>query len=185
MDILNVLKDVGVGLISSTPLGQAALPIINAFLPKDKQLGSSSTGEDAQQAIDSLPPEAKQQLLLAKINLQVEEERGQTNRYEAMCKADGQETRAKLVNKAMNALILLSFLFVGAVAYVYSTKGAEYAFSYEMAAVFTTVSAVFAYVVRSYMGDLKTETQSRHAVASGTPPKPTGIAGIISAIQGK
>ena len=185
MDILNVLKEVGVGIISATPLGQAALPIINAFLPKDKQLGASATGDDAQKAIDGLPPEAKQQLLLAKINLKVEEVRGQTSRYEAMCKADGQETRAKQVNKAMNCLIILSLIFVAAVAYVYSTKGAEAAFSYEMAAVFATVSGTFAYVVRAYFGDLKTETQSRHSVESGVSPKAGGIAGIINAMRGK
>lgn len=185
MDILNILKDVGVGLLSATPFGQAALPIINAFLPDDKQLGDSTTGADAQKVIDALPPEARKQLSLAKINLKIEEERGQTSRYEAMCAADGQETRAKLVNKAMNTLIALSLIFVSAVAWVYIETGAQAAFSYEMAAVFITVSGTFAYVVRAYMGDLKTETQSRHSVESGASPKPTGIAGIISAIQGK
>jgi len=185
MDILSVLKTVGIGLLSSTPLGVAAIPIINAFLPDDKQLSGDSSGEEATKAINDLPPEARKQLSLAKINLQVEEERGQTSRYEAMCAADGQETRAKLVNKAMNALIALSLIFVAAVAWVYIEKGAQAAFSYQMAAVFITVSGTFAYVVRAYMGDLKTETQSRHSVESGTPSKPTGIAGIISAIQGK
>ncbi|MBL4832612.1 MAG: hypothetical protein JKY26_01450 [Pseudomonas sp.] len=185
MNILNVLKDIGIGLLSATPLGAAALPIINAFLPEDKQLSSSSSGEDAKKAIDGLPPEVIQQLSLAKINLQVEEERGQTSRYEAMCKADGQETRAKLVNKAMSCLIALSLIFVVAVAYVYSTKGAQAAFSYEMAAVFITVSGTFAYVVRAYMGDLKTETQSRHHVTSGAPPVATGLVGIMNAVRGR
>jgi len=185
MDILNVLKTVGVGLLSATPLGAAALPIINAFLPDDKQLTGNSSGEDAKKAINDLPPEVRQQIALAKINLQVEEERGQTSRYQAMSAADGQETRAKLVNKAMNCLIALSLIFVTAVAYVYSTQGAQAAFSYEMAAVFITVSGTFAYVVRAYFGDLKTETQSRHQVESGNPPIPTGLAGIISAVRGK
>lgn len=185
MDILNILKDVGLGVISATPIGKAALPIINAFLPADKQLGVNATGADAQNAIDGLPPEAKQQLLLAKVNLQVEEERGRTSRYEAMCKADGQETRAKIVQKAMNCLIILSLIFVAAVAYVYTELGAEAAFSYEMAAVFITVSGTFAYVVRAYFGDLKAETQSRHGVESGVAPKAGGVAGIINAIRGK
>jgi len=184
MKLVNVLKEVGIGLLSATPLGAAAIPIINAFLPDDKQLTSNASGEDAQKAINGLPPEAKQQIYLANIDLQVEEEQGRTSRYEAMCAADGQETRAKLVNKAMNCLIALSLIFVAAVAYVYTKQGANAAFSYEMAAVFITVSGTFAYVVRAYMGDLKTETQSRHGVESGKPLKASGLAGVINAIKG-
>lgn len=185
MDILNVLKTVGTGLLSSHPLGVAAIPVINAFLPKDKQLNNNSTGTDAQSTIDTLPAAARESLLLARINLKVEEERGRTTRYEAMCTADGQETRAKLVNKAMNHLIILTYIFVLATAYVYVTKGAEQAFSYAMATVFLTVTGTFTYVVRAYFGDLRTETQSRHGVESGAPSNPGGIAGIISAIRGK
>jgi hypothetical protein len=185
MDLLNVLKDVGMGLLSATPLGQLALPVINAFLPDDKKLTATSTGADAQQAIDTLPPELQQQLSLAKITQEVEEDKGRTSRYEAMCAADGQETRAIQVNKAMNWLIILSLIFVSAVAYVYSTKGAEAAFSYEMAAVYMTVSGTFAYVVRAYFGDLKTETTSRHNVINDTPPSATGLAGVINAMKGR
>ncbi|KGJ92156.1 hypothetical protein [Colwellia psychrerythraea] len=185
MDVFNVLKDVGLGLLSATPLGKLALPVINAFLPDDKQLTDSSTGIDAKQAIATLSPELQQQLSLAKITQEVEEDKGRTSRYEAMCAADGQETRAKLVNKAMNCLILLSLIFVAAVAYVYSTKGADAAFSYEMGFCFITVSGTFAYVVRAYMGDLKTETTSRHNVINDTPPPTTGLAGVINAIKGR
>lgn len=183
MNLLNVIADVGKGLISSHPLGALAISAVNGFLPADRQISKSNTGEDILDAIDTLTP--SQQIQLAHIDLKVEEERGRTSRYEAMCKADAQETRAKIVNKAMSSLILLSVIFVLAVAYVYATKGAEDAFSYEMAAVYGTVTATFAYVIRAYFGDLRTETESRHSVESNQPVKPKGIAGLIRAFRDK
>ena len=185
MDLLNVIKDVGLSFLASTPLGMAAMPIINAFLPDDKKLTEKSTGEDAIKAIDDLPPELRQQLSLAKIDLKVEEEKGRTARYQSMCSADGQRTRAKIVDKAMNTLIVLSFVFVIAIAYVYVTKGAEEAFNYQMAAVFATVSSVFTYVVRAYFGDLRSETQSRHGVIDDKPQQYKGLAGLYRSIKGK
>lgn len=163
MNILNILKDIGIGLISESPIGKIAIPVINAFLPGDKKLPLNATGEDAQALIKDLPPEQRTQIELAEISLEKADIEGQTKRYEAMCNADGQETRAKLVNKAMNSLILLSFMFVCFIGWVYIDKGAEDAFSPAMIGVFFSVTGVFAYVVRSYMGDLRVETKSRHA----------------------
>lgn len=184
MDILSILKTVGTAALASTPLGALAIPVINRFLPKDEQLTSASSGDQAQAAINNLPPELKQQISIAEINLEVEKEKGQTSRYQSMCSSDGQETRAKLVNKAMNTLICLSMMFVSATVYVYCKEGAEKAFSYEMATVFTMLSGTFTYVVRAYMGDLKTETKSRHSVVDNKPHVATGLAGIINAIKG-
>lgn len=163
MNILNILKDVGMGIISASPIGKLALPVINALLPDDKKLPANATGEDAAAIIKSLPPEERSKIELAEIDLEKAEIEGQTERYKAMCSADGQETRAKLVNKAMNSLILLSFMFVCAMAYVYVTDGAQAAFSVEMIGAFFAVTGVYAYVIRSYFGDLKVETKSRHA----------------------
>jgi len=185
MNVLSVLKTLGAAALSTHPLGVAALPIINTFLPKDKQLPETASGEQAEQAIHGLSQDDQKQILLADIQLDIEEEKGRTARYQAMCSADGQETRAKIVNKAMNTLILLSLIFVGSTALVYIKDGAQAAFSLEMAAVFGTVTATFAYVVRSYMGDLRVETTSRHALADDKPQSPKGLAGLLSALKGR
>ena len=163
MNIFNILKDIGIGLISESPIGKIAIPVINALLPDDKKLPINATGEDAAKIIKNLPPEQRAKIELAEIDLQKSEIEGMTDRYKAMCSADGQETRAKLVDKAMNTLILLSLMFVSAMAYVYVTEGAKQAFSVEMVGAFIAVTGVFAYVVRSYFGDLRVETKSRHA----------------------
>ncbi|MCJ8292902.1 MAG: hypothetical protein MJK15_00715 [Colwellia sp.] len=180
MNIGKFLLDLGSDLISSTPLGAVAMPILNALLPDDMQLGKDATGKDAEAAISKLPPAEAAKINLAEINLAVEEERGRTARYEAMCKGDGQETRAILVNKAMNALIAISIIFVAAIAYVYIEKGAEAAFSVEMAAVYGVGSATFAYVVRAYFGDLRTETTSRHQTIDEKPKALGLLAGLLA-----
>lgn len=183
MKLLNVIADIGKGLISTHPLGAAAITAVNAFLPADRQLTTNNTGDDVVNAIDSLPQ--SEQIKLSKINLEVEKERGRTSRYEAMCKADAQETRAKIVNRAMTALIWISVVFILATAYVYVTEGAQAAFSLEMAAVYGTITATFAYVIRAYFGDLRSETESRHSVESGVAPKLKGVAGLIQAFRAR
>lgn len=182
MNLMSVLTTVGTGLLASTPLGAAALPIINAFLPDDKKLNGQSTGADAQAAVDALPPSARENLMLAEINLEVEQERGRTARYQAMSAADGQQTRARVVMKAMNALIGLSVVFLLFFGWVYVTKGAQAA-SYELVALFLSITGTFAYVVRAYFGDLRSETQSRHAVIDEKPQAMKGLAGLVAAIR--
>lgn len=184
MDVMSVLKSVGTGLLMSTPLGAAAVPVINAFLPEDEKLNSQSTGADAELAVNRLPPSTREKVMLAEIQLEVEQERGRTARYQAMSAADGQKTRALIVMKAMNALIGLSILFLLFVGWVYVTKGAELALSYELVALFLSVTGTFAYVVRAYFGDLRTETTSRHAAIDDKPQPMKGLAGLISAIKG-
>jgi len=183
VNLMSVIKSVGAGLLASTPLGAAALPVINAFLPADSKLTAQSTGADAQVAIDALPPAARESLLLAEINLEVEQERGRTARYQAMAAADGQQTRAKIVSRAMNTLTVLSVTFLLFVGWVYVTKGADAALNYELVALFFSVTGTYAYVIRAYFGDLRSETQSRHAAIDDKPQPAKGLAGLLTAMR--
>ena len=184
MNIKSILKTVGLGLLSTHPLGALAIPVINSLLPGDTQLPEGVSGSDAERLIADLPGSQRDQIYLAEIDLKKTEEEGRTRRYEAMAKSDGQETRAKLVNKAMNTLIVISVAFMGATAYVYVSSGAAAAFSVEMAGVFITITGTFAYVVRSYFGDLRSETESRHRAIDEKPSVAKGLAGIIQSLRG-
>ncbi|WP_017445815.1 hypothetical protein [Gayadomonas joobiniege] len=183
MKIFDVIADVGSAALSSHPLGALVMTAINAFLPDGDKLQLSDSGDIAVSKIDRLDLQA--QIELSKLDLERTKEQADADKYKAMCSADAQETRAKIVNKAMNALIGLSIVFVLSVAYVYGTSGADLAFSFEMATVFITVSGTFAYVVRAYFGDLRNETQSRHASINGLKAPSKGLAGIIEAIKSK
>ncbi|MPW31924.1 hypothetical protein F9L16_23505 [Agarivorans sp. B2Z047] len=182
MKVLDVLTKVGAGILSSNPIGAAALTVVNAFLPKDKKLPENATGEQAQRAIDSMPPELQSQISLAEINLQVEEERGRTERYKAMCESDGQETRAKIVNKAMNALIAMAAAFVLSLGFITYKHGPAAILEYgiELGALFITLTGTFAYVVRAYFGDLKRETMSRHSTIDDKPRQKTMIESLLN-----
>lgn len=183
MDIKSILKAVGGAVLSTNPVGAAALPIINALLPSGKKLLESSTGKDAELLIGALPHSQKTSILSQQIDLEIEKEKGQTSRYIAMCKADGQQTRARIVVMAMYCLIIQSLIFVAAVAYVYCKDGAQSAFSLDMAGVYLAVSGTFAYVIRAYFGDLKSETESRHATSINQPAPVRGIAGLLNALR--
>lgn len=183
MDIKNILKTVGTAVLASNPIGAAAIPLINAFLPGDETLPVDATGQHVQERINQLPPAIQNELLSKQIDLQIQQVKSDADKYASMCQADGQETRAKIVDKAMNALIAISLIFIVATAFVYSDKGADAAFSYEMGACFLTVTGTFAFVIRAYFGDLRTETQSRHSAHANQPPQSKGLAGLIQAIK--
>lgn len=181
MKLLDVIASVGSAALSTHPLGALAVQAVNAFLPNEEKLAVSDTGEKVLAKVDNLPLNI--QVELSRLDLERTKEQADADKYIAMCKADNQETRARMVDKAMNCLITLSLIFVVSVAYVYATKGATAAFSYEMAAVFLTVSSTFAYVVRAYFGDLRSETESRHSSINGLKPELKGLAGLVKAFK--
>ncbi len=172
MNIKSFLKTVGLGLISAHPLGAAAIGLINKALPDDKKLPENATGQDAEAAIVGLSPAQQEVIYLADVRYDIKVLETDAEKYAAMCAADSQETRAKIVIIAMWALIVLSVMFVAATAWVYIEKGAQDAFSPAMIGVYLSVTATFAYVVRAYFGDLKSETKSRHEMIDGKPRKP-------------
>lgn len=183
MDILSTLKDIGLSVLSKHPLGAIATSVINEFLPGDEQLPEHATGHDALARIDQLAPDQKFALLSKKVDLEIQQEKSDADKYASMCQADGQETRARIVNKAMNALITISIIFIVATAYVYSTEGATKAFSFEMSTCFLSITGTFAFVIRAYFGDLRSETESRHFAHNNQPQQTKGLAGIIQAIK--
>lgn len=162
------------------PHGPLLLGAVNAMLPDDKQLPTTVTGADIRGAVNQLTPEQRGSLMEKQIDLDIAVEEGMTERYKAMASSDGQETRAKIVNKAMNALIVITVTFVAATSWVYIEHGADKAFSGEMAAVFGVVTGTFAYVVRAYFGDLRTETKSRHQTIDNKPAPMSVLSSIIS-----
>ncbi|WP_110427066.1 hypothetical protein [Glaciecola sp. KUL10] len=185
MKVLDFLKTIGTTALSVHPAGAAALTLVNQFLPDEKKLSVASSGDDAIKAVEQLSSADQAKIKLAEVNLEKVELLTDAEKYQAMCKADGQTTRAKIVDKAMNCLIIVSLIFIASVAYVYSTKGAGIAFSYEMMAVYLAVSGTFAYVVRAYFGDLRSETESRHLSINNRSPNMKGIAGIIGSLTNK
>ena len=180
MNILKIIKTIGAAALSTHPLGAAAVAVANGLLPEDKQIDVGMAGNYAMGKINSAGEVVK--IKLAEIELEETKEQELTKRYEAMTRSDGQETRAKIVKDAMRFLCFLSSLFVISITYTYSTSGAEVAFNLDMAAVFGVIVSPFAYVVRAYFGDLRNETESRHAAINGND-KVGAVAGLVKAFR--
>jgi len=100
------------------------------------------------------------------------------NNYYELATSDAQTTRAQMANKAMRTLIIITMGFAAAIVLVFVWKGAEAAFSIELAGVFAALSGTHTYIVRSYFRDLKNETKSRHRVVD-EKSEPVGIAAAI------
>ncbi len=83
MKIGDILKTVGTGLIKSHPLGNIVLGTVSAV--SGKQLDpETTTGAGLQAEVNNLPVEAREKLLLAEIQAEVEHDREQTKRFEVM-----------------------------------------------------------------------------------------------------
>ena len=182
--ILSILKGAGKIALGATPGGAAVLAAANAILPKDKQLTGDTPADQAIKTIETLKSSDQRAIFEAEAEAEVEIEKQHTERYDLLVNGDGQETRARMADKAMNALIGLSSVFLAFVGTVYFRDGAELAFSVELVAFYGVLTATFAYTVRSYFGDLRSEAESRHQVADNKPRLPKGLAGVIQSIRG-
>ena len=163
MDLKKLLK--GAALVAGTvnPGVGLAIKAINTFLPADEQLPETATGETALSKLEGLPSDQQAAVLTQYIELQKIQEQGWTSRYEAMCKADGQETRAKIVY--MMALILLfETIAFTTWFFVYPDK-----VNGDMWAIFGALTAVPAAVLRSYFGELRTEQANRLGIQQPNP----------------
>ena len=74
MNLGDILKTVGSGLIKTlVPGGGLLIDAVNGFLPDDKKLPNDATGEQAQSAIDSLPPEQRASVLKKEYDVKIEQ----------------------------------------------------------------------------------------------------------------
>ena len=113
MKIGEILRNVGGAIISEVvPGGGILVDLVNRALPKDKQLPNTATGVEAQDAIDSLPDEARADILGRQIDLKVETIQQQGLTARAMLETEAvspQSTRPKI---AMGAFRLVSFVTI-------------------------------------------------------------------------
>ena len=71
MNIWNIVKGVGAGVISSVPGGSLVLSAVNALLPNDKQLPNTATGEQLGNAVSNLPPDKQAEILSKEFDVDI------------------------------------------------------------------------------------------------------------------
>jgi len=174
--ILNTLKG-PLAAVASTliPGGPAILAAVNAFLPSDQKLPETATGADVAAAVAALPPDQRASLLEKRIDLQIAQEEGWTDRYKAMTKADGQSTRPRIALMMAYVTCFIILLFSSAIAVQIFTEGlgslAEAAGAWT---VFGTLLGIPSGVLAKYFGELRREQGQR-----------MGKAGVIESLISK
>lgn len=191
MKIGRLLANVGTGLVSVLfpPAAPLVAGIANTFLPKEKQLDPKTmTGEQAREAIDSLPADVRSRILEKEIDLEITLEENWTERFTAMVNADsvGNTNRPKIVWACMEILAFQIISLSTAVFYSIVTGDDRMmkaiGDSWEWLLFFTGIPM---WVIKVYFGKRTDEKKTRAAVATGQP-LPTGLLGeIIGAIKGK
>ena len=109
MNVGEILKTVGSGILSAHPLGKVALSVIGAVTGKEPD--PNVTGYEAMSEIDALPPEQRDKLLTAKIQADVEHDKQWTERFTVMTKVSGWGW--------VRPFIVLQFSFLVTVASMY------------------------------------------------------------------
>jgi len=148
----------------------AAIAAVNAFLPGDKQLPATATGQDVREAADTLSPEQRAEVLGMEIELSIAQEEGWTERYSAMCAGDGQSTRPRIALMMARLLCWATMLLVGVLAYGVYDSGLDSLkdASAGVIGLFGVLTAVPASILAKYFGELRREQNAR----LGVEPKP-------------
>jgi len=159
----SILKNIGVGLLSSNPVGASILGAVNMFMPDDKKLPDGSTGEQVKAAVDSLPPEQKASLMEKEIELEMEQEKGWTERYKVMSEADGQSTRPQIALMMAKVFAAQLLMFMVILAYAVTTEGMSVLNQPYLWTVFAALTATPAGILGKYFGELRKEQGNRLA----------------------
>ncbi|WKT59120.1 hypothetical protein Q2E61_09285 [Microbulbifer thermotolerans] len=162
MKIKEILK--AAGSVALDVFAPGAREAINAVLPDKYKLGASATGADAEHALQWATPEQRASILERNIDLQIAQEEGWTARYQAMCQADGQSSRA-FIARLMAWVLALEILAFTVWAFVHS----EMMDSPALWSVFGTLTGVPAGLLAKYFGELRREQRNRQEAMGAAP----------------
>lgn len=172
MKVKEILK--AAGGIALDVFAPRARELVNSILPESKKLPPEATGADAEHALQWADPDQRAQLMERRLELQVAQEEGWTARYQAMCQADGQSSRAHIA-KLMAWVLAFEILLFTAWAFVYP----ENMTSPALWTVFATLTGVPAGLLGKYFGELRREQRNRQE-AMGAPAAVGVVRGLIS-----
>lgn len=172
MKVSDILKSIGKTALTAigvaNPLVGAGIAAVNMFLPDDKKLPESATGQEVQDAAASLPPDQRASLLEKRVDLEIAREEGWTERYKAMCENDGQSSRARIALMMARTTCFIIILFSSAITVEIINHGlGGLSESQTLWTIFGVLTTVPAGLLGKYFGELRREQTNRQAVISG------------------
>ena len=193
MNIWDIVKNVGTGIFSEVvPGGRAILNVVNEFLPSDSKLSESSTVEDVNVAINSLPDDL--QVELAKEQFKVDIKAYET--LQTMLASDSTSTHTTRPWIAKWAFVFtavfsgtIGFVVIALWAYAVAIANTELVKAVVdgwpfVLALIGAVTGTFTILLKAYFGLLSKEHENKIGGSTGNY-KPSAIAQVINSIRSK
>ncbi len=186
MNLGKILAKVGMGILKNAIPGVGmVVDTVNAFLPKGKKIGPESTGAQAIEAINSLPPNKQAEVLSKRLDVEIVEVQEHTKVISALAEVDktGNSTRPFI------AALMAWAVFIGVIAAVGSWAYALVADSVprmkddkDSWPLLATILSIPAGEVKSYFGKRFKEKKARYEIAQGKLAETGGIAGLVKGV---
>lgn len=186
MDLWSIVKTVGAGAISAlVPGGPFIVAAINKVLPDDQQLPENATGQQAQDAIASIPAADRAALMDKQFDVQIENIKQSHETLRTMLTADATMPQTTRPFIAKWSFLVIAFSITG------TTLMWMYAVAIRDAVLVKTImdgwpflvgiNGVLTTLLLRYFGVLQNEQKNKLDAAAGVS-QPTGIAGLISQV---
>lgn len=166
MKLWDVIKTVGSGVVrEAVPGGGLLIDAVNAWLPDDKKLPSSATGDDIENAVNSLPPEQRAVVLEREFDADIERIKQSHGSVQAMLAADSEmehTTRPYIAKHAFHVVAFAVVITVSAWAYGVVIKDVDIVDAIMEGWPFMlSVIGPFVVLLQAYFGVLRDESKSR------------------------
>uniref|UniRef100_A0A6M3IZL8 Uncharacterized protein n=1 Tax=viral metagenome TaxID=1070528 RepID=A0A6M3IZL8_9ZZZZ len=186
MQLGEILTKVGSTVLKNViPGAGIVIDLVNEFLPNDKKLPGTATGADIKGAVDSLPPEQRNQLMMKELDVEIKQEEEFTKRFEVLAKADesGSTTRPQIALMMSQATCFAIVAFISFVCIaIYNDKWAtidKLSNSWEL---ITVILGIPSALLRSYFAMRNDEKKTRYQMA-GAPKSAGVLADLVSAFK--
>jgi hypothetical protein len=195
MKLWDILKTVGTGVIASAagPAAPLVLGALNAVLPDDAQLPDAATGQQAQDALASIPAEARAKLMDKEFDVQITQIKETHSTARTMLETEAvspHSTRPKIAYQSFQVVAYVSIAVVTGWLYAVVTDNSVMMKALTDGWYFVAaVTLPFISFLDRYFGKLVTEQKQKLDAAAGNPigGRPSGgvMSSLISSITRK
>lgn len=189
MKLWDIAKTVGAGIFSvAVPGGAKILETVNDLLPDDSKLLPNATGNDIQNAVESLPPEQKAAVMEKEFDVEITQIQESNSTLRAMLESDAQNPHSTRPYIAKGSFHVVAFTVIVAVsiwAYGVLIENIELVKSVMDGWPFIlSVIAPLITLLWAYFGILKQEHKNKLNAVTGSMTT-GGLTGILSTILKK
>lgn len=186
MKLWDILKTVGSAAITTmVPGGGLLLGVVNEFLPKDKQLPTTATGEEVNSAVASLPADQRAAIMDKEFDVEITHVKESNKTLRTMLETEAKSPHTTRPMIALGAFRVVSFVTILVVSmWAFAIVKQDNKLVTSIVSGWPWVLVVigpFVGWLNSYFGVLKQEQKNKLDAANGSST-PSGIAGIVSAL---